>query len=279
MTRHDSTGSIDLFAPWRTLQETNINIWARLMEEAIRPNMVTQAVTNTLDTYISATAPFQLAIDQYMNMVFPSASQQSRDVVAELAARLGGLERALVAADQRTGERLERIPAEIEDLRTHVHALPPQISTLDQQLHTLAGRMDGLEQHGEVLRVQLADAGEQSQAVVGHVDTLEQRFHVLSEQLAEVDRRVQAVPDRFAVLEQRLDDLAAMLDRHVQRITDEVAQVAARPNDGEAAAEALEVRLQSMAEDIAALRQVVHPLKAEQTAAPSGRRRRGNGTA
>ncbi len=279
MTRHDSTGSIDLFAPWRSLQETNINIWAMLMEEAIRPNIVTQAVTNALDTYMSATTPFQRAIDQYMNIVFPSASQQSRDVVAELAARLGGLERAVIAADQRTGERLERIPAEIADLRTHVHALPPQISTLDQQLQTLAGRIDGLEQHGEVLRVQLADAGEQFQAVVGHVDTLEQRFHGLSEQLAEVDRRVQAVPDRFATLEQRLDDLAAMFDRHVQRITDEIAQVAARPNDGAAAAEALQVRLQSMAEDIAALRQVVDSLKAEQTAAASGRRRRGNGTA
>lgn len=112
---------LDPFGPWRTFRDQSMDTWAKALTEVVGTEAFAQALGAQLDTYLATSAPFQKAIDQYMNTTLPRLSMPTRNEVIDLARRMTNVEMRLddldAKIDQIHQELRSQVPVIIELLR------------------------------------------------------------------------------------------------------------------------------------------------------------------
>lgn len=108
MSQHDPN-KLDPFGPWRSFRDASMDTWAKALTEAVGTDAFAQAMGSYLDSYLATSAPFQKAIDQYMNTVLPRMSMPTRDEVIDLARRMTNIELRLDDLDAKADQLMQTL--------------------------------------------------------------------------------------------------------------------------------------------------------------------------
>lgn len=108
MSQHDPN-KMDPFGPWRSFRDASMDAWAKALTEAVGTDAFAQAMGTYLDSYLATSAPFQKAVDQYMNAVLPRMSLPTRDEVIDLARRMTNIELRLDDLDAKTDQIMQAL--------------------------------------------------------------------------------------------------------------------------------------------------------------------------
>ena len=96
----------DPFGVWKPIRDANMDAWSKAAIEFTSSEAYTQATTQLLDSYLTASQPFQKLIEQTMTRTLAALNMPSRGEVTGLAERMTNIEM-----------RLDDLDAKLDDLR------------------------------------------------------------------------------------------------------------------------------------------------------------------
>lgn len=199
----------DPLGAWRSLYGTNLELWAAMMAEVLKTEVVAQTLHARLDEYLASSAPLRQVTEQYLSFWLTQLHLPSRDETNEMTRRLGAIETRLddlsaqVAAalqphqEQSSAtvptpapaahlEELEQVQARLSDLQAAFQAATatftehlPRLTALHElhaQMHALQDRAD---QTGQALHEQLPQLRSMADSQQIRLNVLEQRIHTL----------------------------------------------------------------------------------------------------
>jgi len=88
----------DIFNPFdptgmfKTLRDTNMDAWSKMMIQLVQTDAYAQATATMLDSWLSASAPFRKALETTMTQVLTNLNIPTRADVTALAERLTNIE-------------------------------------------------------------------------------------------------------------------------------------------------------------------------------------------
>jgi hypothetical protein len=142
MTKSQSQETLNPFMMMRSLRDATLETWSKTAIDAVNTDLFAQWLGAYLNTSLSASAPIQRAVDQYMQALLPRLNLPSRDEVTSVARRLTNIEMRLDDLDGRIDDILQAVRAE--------HAAPivaetqPNTSIDDARLQAIEARLDTL---------------------------------------------------------------------------------------------------------------------------------------
>ena len=109
MTQNNGPDLNDPFGAWRTFRDANLDAWAKGMSSIVNTDAFAKAIGLQLDSYLAASAPFQKAVEQYMEAYLAQLHMPSRVEVISLAERMTHVEMRLDDLDARLDEILAAV--------------------------------------------------------------------------------------------------------------------------------------------------------------------------
>ena len=91
----DDQNAFDPFGAWRTMRDTGMDAWSKMMIQLVNSEAYAQATGALLDTWLTTSAPFRKAIETTMTQVLTQFNMPSRTDVTSLAERLTNIEMRL----------------------------------------------------------------------------------------------------------------------------------------------------------------------------------------
>lgn len=110
-----SNSPYDPMAAWRGMSDAALDQWSKAMIEAVNTEEYAKAMGQVLDTYLSASAPFQQAMERTMKAALAAWHLPSREDVTGLAERLTNIEM-----------RLDDLDAKLDTLARQGQNPPPK---------------------------------------------------------------------------------------------------------------------------------------------------------
>jgi hypothetical protein len=104
--RNDGFDPTDPVGAWRTIRDANLDAWAKGMATMVNTESFAKALGLQLDTMLTASAPMQAVVSQYMETYLAQASMPSRAEVISLAQRMTNIEMRLDDMDARLDDIL-----------------------------------------------------------------------------------------------------------------------------------------------------------------------------
>jgi hypothetical protein len=133
MSQNNGPDFSDPFGVWRSLRDSNLDALAKGMATMVNTEAFSKAIGMQLDSYLAASAPFQKAVEQYMEAYLAQLRMPSRAEIVSMAQRMTNIELRLDDMDARLDEILEAIerPA----------PAPAAPVALEEKLSALEGRL------------------------------------------------------------------------------------------------------------------------------------------
>jgi polyhydroxyalkanoic acid synthase PhaR subunit len=91
----ESGKSFDPLEAWKNMRDASLEAWAKVMTEWVNTPAYAQATGATLDTYLSASAPFREALQKSMVLALQQLGLPTRADFESLAERMTNLEMRL----------------------------------------------------------------------------------------------------------------------------------------------------------------------------------------
>jgi hypothetical protein len=82
----------DLFESWRGIRDVSIEAWSKAMVDAVNSEAYAQATGTTMDSCLTASAPFREALEKSMVQALKQLGMPTRADILSLAERLTNLE-------------------------------------------------------------------------------------------------------------------------------------------------------------------------------------------
>jgi polyhydroxyalkanoate synthesis regulator phasin len=92
MTQDSDANPFDPFGTMRTMRDTYMDAWAKMMIDMVNSPAYAEAQGQMLDAYLSMSAPFQQAMQKAMTQVLTQLNMPTREDVTSLAERLTNIE-------------------------------------------------------------------------------------------------------------------------------------------------------------------------------------------
>jgi polyhydroxyalkanoic acid synthase PhaR subunit len=134
MSQNNGPDFSDPFGAWRSLRDANLDALAKSMATMVNTDAFSKAIGMQLDSYLAVSAPFQKAVEQYMEAYLAQLRMPSRSELISMAQRLTNIELRIDDMDARLDEILEAVGQ-----REPAPAQPA--AALDDKLATLEGRL------------------------------------------------------------------------------------------------------------------------------------------
>lgn len=97
----------DPFNTWQTMRDTYMDAWSKALIDTVNSDAYAQATGALLDSYLTASRPFQQLLERTMTQVLTQLNMPLRSDVTSLAERLTHIEM-----------RLDDLDAKIDALRS-----------------------------------------------------------------------------------------------------------------------------------------------------------------
>lgn len=107
--RPEAMNPLDPFGAWKTMRDTNMDAWSKMMIEVVNTDAYAQATGAMLDSYLTMSRPFQQAIETTMTRVLTGLNMPTRADVTGMAERMTNLEMRLDDLDARLDEILRAV--------------------------------------------------------------------------------------------------------------------------------------------------------------------------
>jgi polyhydroxyalkanoic acid synthase PhaR subunit len=99
----------DPFEAWRGLRDASMEVWAKVMTDAVRTDANAQSTGAMLDTYLTASAPFYEAMQKVIAQTLQELNLPSRADMANFSERLTNIEKRLDDMDAKLDSVLARL--------------------------------------------------------------------------------------------------------------------------------------------------------------------------
>lgn len=101
---------LDPFSVLRTVRDTNLEAWSKIMIEVVNSDAYAQAMAKWLDAYLTVSQPFQRVLESTMARVLTSLNMPVRSDVTGLAERLTNIEMSLDDLRALVDDEFQRLP-------------------------------------------------------------------------------------------------------------------------------------------------------------------------
>jgi hypothetical protein len=151
MSQNNGADFSDPFGVWRSLRDSNLDALAKGMATMVNTEAFSKAIGMQLDSYLAASAPFQKAVEQYMEAYLAQLRMPSRSEMVSMAQRMTNIELRLDDMDARLDEILEAVgrptptpvaPLALEEQLSALEGRLAQIVTLLEQRPALPARAE-----------------------------------------------------------------------------------------------------------------------------------------
>lgn len=110
--RPEDNNPFDPFGAWKSMRDTNIEAWSKMMQQIVNSEAYAQSTGALLDAYLTTSAPFRKLIEQTMTQVLEQVNMPTRADVTRLAERLTNIEM-----------RLDDMEAAVRTVQESTHAM------------------------------------------------------------------------------------------------------------------------------------------------------------
>ncbi len=100
----DTPNPLDPFGTMRAMRDTALEAWSKVMIDMVNSDAYAQASAKWLDTYLTASKPFQQMIETTTTQVLTEFNMPTRTDIISLAERLTNIEMRLDDIDVRFDE-------------------------------------------------------------------------------------------------------------------------------------------------------------------------------
>jgi len=100
----DTPNPLDPFGTMRAMRDSTLEAWSKMMIDMVNSDAYAQATAKFLDTYLTASQPFQQMIEKTTNQVLTEFNMPTRADVISLAERMTNIEMRLDDIDVRFDE-------------------------------------------------------------------------------------------------------------------------------------------------------------------------------
>jgi len=101
----DEQQILDPFGAWKTMRDTGMDAWSKMMVQLVNTEAYAQATSTMLDTWLTSSAPFRKAVESAMTQVYTQLNMPMRSDVTGLAERLTHIEMRLDDLEAKLDER------------------------------------------------------------------------------------------------------------------------------------------------------------------------------
>ena len=101
----DEQQILDPFGAWKTMRDTGMDAWSKMMVQLVNTEAYAQATSTMLDTWLTSSAPFRKAVESAMTQVYTQLNMPMRSDVTSLAERLTHIEMRLDDLEAKLDER------------------------------------------------------------------------------------------------------------------------------------------------------------------------------
>src|SRR5690242_17915145 len=106
----DEQQAFDPFGAWKTMRDTGMDAWSKMMVQLVNTEAYAQASAAMLDTWLTTSAPFRKALETTMTQVLTQLNMPTRADVSSLAERLTHIEMRLADLEPKLDERRHAAP-------------------------------------------------------------------------------------------------------------------------------------------------------------------------
>lgn len=100
----DDTGFFDPTAMFRSMRDTGMSAWSKMMIEMVNSESYAKAQGEMLDAWLASSTPFRKATESVMTQTLANLNLPSRDDITRLAERLTNIEMKLDDLDAKVDE-------------------------------------------------------------------------------------------------------------------------------------------------------------------------------
>jgi len=101
----------DPFAAFKTMRDSNLELWAKAMMEIANRPAYNQAMSAFLDSYLTTSIPLQRVVEQTMTQVLGNLNMPTRNDVTSIAERLTNIEMRLDDLEAKLDVAIKGAPA------------------------------------------------------------------------------------------------------------------------------------------------------------------------
>jgi hypothetical protein len=155
-TSANGASLLDPFGVWKTMRDTQLEAWSKLMIDLVNSDEYSKATGQALEQFLTSSQPFRSALERAMTQSLAMMNMPSRAEVVTLAERLVNVEMRLDDLDAKLSDIHKSLRSTIKAAFTRVPAqaggsqpaavIPPAPDTkpLEARLDTLDTRLEAL---------------------------------------------------------------------------------------------------------------------------------------
>lgn len=148
---------------WRSFRDANLDAWAKGMTNVVGTDAFAQILGAQINTYLATSAPFQKAIDQYMEAYLARLNMPSRVEIIGLSERMTNIEMRLDDLDAKTDQMLHALRAQA----------PVVVELIEEKLNLRTAENGEKPESGDKLEAQLKALDERTEQLLKLVENLQ----------------------------------------------------------------------------------------------------------